>query len=191
MAKREYTHAKGFNMTSLEGVSGVYIFIESCSDIAYIGMCDKDFKNRISSHTNKTNGKLNLDIRYINVTIVDPSLYPLHVLEHLFIWYFRPPLNEDLWFFGGKSDKEVKMIAKEKGINIRGSIERFLLSFDSVMIERELDNNFEFIKYGEIEPVSSKKAKCDGTRSCLCYKCIVNRRKEERFIHMKRIGVGN
>jgi hypothetical protein len=191
LARKEYTHVKGFNVTSLIGVSGVYLFIESCCDTSYIGMCDKDFKNRMSSHTNKTNGKLNLDIQYIHVIIADTSLYPLHVLEHLFIWYFRPPKNDALWIFGRcKNENQVKMVAKDKAINIRGSIEKFLLSFHSIMIEREWDNNFELIKYGEIEHVSSKKRQCDGTRSCLCYECVVNRRKEERLYRDLKKGVG-
>ncbi|QGQ44746.1 GIY-YIG nuclease family protein [Metabacillus sediminilitoris] len=176
---KQYTHAKGFNVTSLEGVAGVYILQETCGDVAYIGHCNNDFKNRIRSHTNKTNGKLDNNIQYLHVVIIDPDIYPLHVLEHLFIWYFNPPRNEDLWIFSrNKTVRQVKETAKKHNINIQGTLEEFLLSFETVFIEREWDDNFELKRYGEVETQSSKKSSCDGTLNCLCYQCLIDSRSK-------------
>jgi len=189
MVKSKHTHSKGFNVTSLEGVSGIYIFLGRCGDVVYIGSCKDDFMRRLRSHTNKTNGKLSLDIQSIYVVITDPLINTLHVLEHLFIWYLEPPKNETLWFFReSENEKEVKQIAKEKNLHICGSLEKYLLSFETVLLKRELDENFEFIKYGKLEHSASKIAEvhCKGRGGgCLCYSCIVKRRKEE--IERKRI----
>lgn len=57
---------------------------------------------------------------------------------------------------------------------IRGTIENFLLSFDSVLIEREWEeNNLKCKRYGKIEPWESNKVHCAGNKECLCYKCLI------------------
>ncbi|MGB6779750.1 MAG: hypothetical protein WBE33_13440, partial [Planococcus citreus] len=121
MARREYTHAKGFNVTSLKGISGIYIFQKTCGELSYIGMCNNVFKNRINSHAYGVYSKLNADIQYIHVIIVDPNKYLLHVLESLFIWYFDTPDNYTYWLFTGDNDKVIKKQAKERNLHIRGS----------------------------------------------------------------------
>jgi hypothetical protein len=174
---KEYTHAKGFNITSINGISGLYFFQDSEEKLVYIGMCVNDFKNRINSHDYGEHGKLSPDIDYLRVVIVDPVTNPLHVLEHLFIWFFNPKLNHSLWFFSGaKNEKEIKQIAKENNLHIQGSLKRFLLSFESVLIEREWENDSAYKRYGEIENIESKKVYCTGTNDCICYKCLINNR---------------
>jgi hypothetical protein len=177
MAKKKYTHSKGFNVTSLQGIAGLYIFHNSKGEVVYIGMCNNDFKNRINSHNYGEHGKLSLDIVYIRVIIADPDIYPLHVLEHLFIWYFNPRFNDSLWLFSGaRNGLEVKQIAKENNIYIQGSVKNFILSFESVLIEREWEDNSRFKRYGEIETLKSKNVSCTGMTNCLCYHCLVNNR---------------
>jgi hypothetical protein len=173
LSMKKYTHSKGFNVTSLEGVTGVYMFREECGDIVYVGSCRGDFKNRLNSHYYHPSQKLTDDVRYMYVLIVEPHMDSvLHVLEHLLIWYFNPSKNDALWFFGG-SEEDVKRIAKENNLHIRGSIEEFLLSFECVLIEREWDDNFEYKRYGEQEQIDSKKVRCTGTLDCLCFRCLV------------------
>ncbi|CEY25010.1 hypothetical protein CN931_18015 [Bacillus sp. AFS054943] len=176
MGMKEYTHAKGFNVTSLKGIAGLYFFQNSKGEILYIGMCNGDFKNRINSHAYGSHGKLSLEIHYIRVVIADPSIYPLHVLEHLFIWYFKPRKNYSLWFFRGeKNEWKVKRIAKKHNLYIRDSLEKFILSFESVLIEKEWDDNLKYKRYGNAEGLFSKKVDCSGTLDCLCFQCTVYR----------------
>ncbi|PFQ61221.1 hypothetical protein [Bacillus cereus] len=177
MGMKGYTHAKGFNVTSLKGISGLYFFQNAKGEILYIGMCNDDFKNRINSHAYGNHGKLNSEIHYIRVVIVNPIIYPLHVLEHLFIWYFKPQKNHSLWFFSGaKNAREVKRIAKEHTLHIRGSLEKFILSFESILLEREWDDNVKYKRYGNKEISASKKVDCIGSGDCLCLQCIVYKR---------------
>jgi hypothetical protein len=174
---KEYTHAKGFNVTSLKGVVGLYFFQNSKGEVLYIGMCNDDFKNRIYSHDYGDHGKLSPDIIYLRVIFVNPVVYPLHVLEHLFIWYFNPKLNNSLWFFGGnRNERELKHTAKEHNLYIQGSLKSFIHLFESILIEREWDENSEYKKYGEIEHIGTKKVSCIGTHHCLCFQCLVNSR---------------
>jgi hypothetical protein len=177
MAKK-YTHSKGFNITSLEGVAGVYIFQKACGALSYIGMCNNDFKKWINSHAYGEHGKLTADIHNMHVVIVDPIKYPIHVIESLFIWYFYTPKNHTYWLFS-KIDDEKTIIkkAKEKNVIIRGSIEEFLLSFECVVIKREWNDDHSFKRYGVREKLLSKKASCDRTVNCLCYSCLVQREK--------------
>lgn len=178
MAKKEYTHSKGFNVTSLKGISGIYFFLNQHNEITYIGMCDDDFKNRINSHSYGHHGKLSSDIDYMSVIIADPLIYPLHVLEHLFIRYFAPIANHAYWIFNRCNDEvSVKKVAKEHGINIIGSLEEFILSFDSILIEREREERFGYKRYGEKELLSSKRVLCNGNKKCLCLPCLVKRKK--------------
>lgn len=174
---KKYTHAKGFNITSLKGISGLYFLQESKDEVVYTGMCVGDFKNRINSHDYGDHGKLLPEIKYLRVILADPSIYPLHVLEHLFIWFFNPKSNHSLWFFSGaKNEEEIKQIAKKNNLHIQGSLKRFLLSFESVLIEREWEDDSTYKRYGEIENIESKKVPCIGTNDCLCYKCLIHNR---------------
>lgn len=177
MAIKEYTHAKGFNVTSLKGIAGLYLIRAFLGNLAYIGKCDGDFKNRINSHSYGEHGKLAVLDRYINVVIVDPTKYPIHVLEHLFIWYFSPPRNKAQWFFYGNNEIAIIQKAKEHGLEIRGSIKEFILSFESVLIEREFDDKYYYKRYGEHEQLSSKRIECNETDVCLCFKCLVEKSK--------------
>ena len=174
--KKPYTHSKGFNVASLKGVSGLYFLQKSIDSIEYIGKCEDDFKKRMQSHCYGEHGKLSEDMSYLRVVIVDPTIYPLHVLEHLFIWYFFPQQNHSLWFFSdAESEKEVKLIAKENNLHIRGSLLRFIQSFESILIEREWDENNEYKKYGGVERLASKKVKCTEELNCPCYRCSVKK----------------
>lgn len=113
---REFTHSKGFNIASLKGITGLYIFRDELGKVKYVGICRDDFKTRLRSHYSHPSQKLDGAIRYMNVVIIESNLYSvLHVIEHLFIWYFKPERNEVLWFFSkARSEKEVKDIAKKK-----------------------------------------------------------------------------
>jgi hypothetical protein len=174
MPMKEYTHAKGFNVSSLKGVSGLYLIRNFFGNLAYIGKCDNDFKNRITSHSYGKHGKLAIGDKHIIVVIVDPTNYPLHVLEHLFIWYFAPPRNNAKWFFNRRDDEDaIVRKAIEHGLGIRDSIKNFILSFESVLIEREFDEKYLFKRYGEQEQLSSKRVDCTENDKCLCLKCLV------------------
>lgn len=174
---KPYTHAKGFNVTSLQGRSVLYLFRDKKGKVIYIGKCEDDFKDRINSHDYGICRKLTPDIHYITILIVDTSIYPLYVLEHLFIWCFLPSKNNALWFFYGNEEDEIIRIAKEKKLYISGSVKEFLLSFESVIIEREWEDVSanKYKRYGEHEQLSSKKVSCNRKRSCLCINCLVDR----------------
>ncbi|MFL0361661.1 GIY-YIG nuclease family protein [Pseudobacillus sp. 179-B 2D1 NHS] len=175
---RNYTHSKGFNITSLNGVYGIYLFRNIEGDVTYIGMCNNDFKNRLNSHAYGSHGKLAPNVQFLQVIIADPNKHPLHVLEHLLIWYLRPSKNYALWLFAGaKDEKSVKTIAKARNLHIRHSIENFLLSFDSVIIEREWEDDSRFKRYGETESLNSRRIDCSGEDNCLCFKCLVVKRR--------------
>lgn len=172
--KKKYTHAKGFNITSLKKVAGLYFFHNIKGEVEYIGMCNKDFKNRINSHAYGSHGKLSPETVYIRVVIANHITYQLHVLEHLFIWYFNPKKNNTYWLFSDvDNEKELKQLAKLHDIHIRGSLEKFILSFETVLIKREWDEKFKYKRYGDEEQLSSKKEPCNGTMNCLCYRCLV------------------
>ncbi|MED3934398.1 GIY-YIG nuclease family protein [Priestia megaterium] len=171
--RRKYTHSKGFNVTSLKDKAGIYFFRDEHGDIIYIGMCNNDFKNRINSHAYGEHGKLNSDVHYIHVILVDPIVYPIHVLEHLFIWLFDPIKNRSLWIFN--RDKGVKETANSHNLNIEGTVKDFLFSFDNILIQREWDKNGRYKRYGEVESLASKRIVCSKTASCLCFHCLVKR----------------
>lgn len=175
MPMKEYTHARGFNITSLKGIVGLYLIRDFLGNLAYIGKCEDDFKGRIISHTYGEHGKLAVLDRYINVVIVDSSKYPLHVLEHLFIWYFSPHRNEARWFFYGNNENVIKQTAKKHGLVIRGSIKKFILSFENVLIEREYDEKHLYKRYGKHEQLVEKKIDCTEMGRCLCLKCLVEK----------------
>ncbi|WP_352523308.1 GIY-YIG nuclease family protein [Heyndrickxia oleronia] len=177
MPKKPYTHAKGFNITSLQGKSILYLFRNKRGKVIYIGKCEDDFKDRINSHDYGISRKLTPVIHYITVVIVDTSIYPLYVLEHLFIWCLLPSKNEAVWLFYGNEEDEIIQIAKEKKLYITGSVKEFLLSFESVVIEREWEDISakKYKRYGELEQLSSKKVNCNGKRSCLCINCLLDR----------------
>lgn len=170
---KEYTHAKGFNVSSLKGLSGIYLIRDFFNDLAYIGMCNGDFKNRIISHSYGEHGKLAVMDRYINVVIVDPSIFPLHVLEHLFIWYFSPPRNKAQWIFYGENESIIIQKAKEHGLDIQGSVKEFILSFDSILLKREYGEKTLFKRYGNQEQLFSKRIECASQEGCLCLKCLL------------------
>lgn len=174
---KPYTHAKGFNITCLQGKSVLYLFRDRKGKLIYIGKSEDDFKDRIHSHYYGKGRKLTVDIHYITVVIVDTSIYPLYVLENLFIWCFLPPKNDALWLFEGNIEDKIIQIAKKKKLYITGSLKEFLLSFESVVIEREWEDVFnnKYKRYGKQEQLSSKKIHCDGKRSCLCFHCLVDR----------------
>jgi len=181
--KKEYTHAKGFNVTSLKEVAGLYFFHNIKGEVEYIGKCNNDFKNRINSHGYGLHGKLSPETVYLRVIIADPINYPLHVLENFFIWYFGSQKNKSLWLFSGvENEKGLKKIAKSHNLYIRGSLEKFILSFESVLIKREWDENNKNIRYGEIEQLSSREIFCDSTQSCLCYRCLVIAERKNKGI---------
>lgn len=175
MAKKEYTHAKGFNVTSLLGIHGLYILHDSSGEVNYIGKCNDDFKSRISSHCNRTHGKLNDNIKYLRVIAVDQDIHPLHVLENLLIWYLKPIENKDPWFFNkALKEKEVKQIANERGLKITGRLKEFILSYDTILIEREWEDEQNYKRYGSVETIDSNRITCSGTEICLCFNCLVN-----------------
>jgi hypothetical protein len=176
MPWKPYTHAKGFNITSLRGKAGLYFFRDKKGKLLYIGMCNGDFKNRINAHGYGEFGKLSYDVHFLTVLIADPAIYPLYVLEHLLIYVFFPPRNDASWLFCGNEDNIVQ-IAKDKNLIINGSVKDFLLSFESVVIEREWEDVSakKYKRYGEEEQLSSKKVDCNGKRSCLCFNCLVER----------------
>lgn len=181
---KKYTHAKGFNVTSLKGVSGLYLIRDYKGNLAYIGKCEDDFKNRINSHMYGEHGKLNWLDKDITVIIVDPNVYPLHVLEHLFIWYFLPYRNYALWFFYGNDEDRIVQTAKENNLEIQGPIKQFISSFESVVIEREWDEKYGFKRYGEYEQLSSRKKECDRTDDCLCFNCLMEKKgRRQRGIY--------
>lgn len=174
---KPYTHAKGFNITSLKGRSVLYLFRDNKGKVIYIGKSEDDFKDRINSHGYGTNSKLTQEIQYITIVIVDALIFPLYVLEHLFIWCLMPPKNKAAWFFSGKDEGEIKRIARKKNLLIPGTLKEFIESFESIMIEREWEDYTvnKYKRYGELEEISSKKVCCNGKRFCLCYKCLINR----------------
>jgi hypothetical protein len=177
MAMKTYTHAKGFNVTSLQGKSGLYLFRDKKGKLIYIGKTEDDFKDRINAHHYGKSGKLTKDVHYITVILVDPSIHPLYVLEHLFIWCFLPPKNDAFWLFYGNDEDKIIQIAKEKNLIIPYSLKEFIQSFESVMIEREWEDetHYKYRRYGEQEELSSKVVLCNGKRNCLCFTCLVDR----------------
>lgn len=176
MAKKEYTHAKGFNVTSINGFSGIYFFLDSNGEIKYIGKCDGNYKNRINSHCCGDFGKLDDEIKYMYAVLADLEKYPLHVLEQLFIRCFKTgPKNKQFQLFYSYNEKVIKQIAKKKNLKIHGSIKKFILKFESVLLEREYEEDKKYKKYGEIETLKTKKIICDDTNNCMCFKCFVEK----------------
>ncbi|MEH7082778.1 GIY-YIG nuclease family protein [Neobacillus drentensis] len=177
MPMKQYTHAKGFNVTSLPERSVLYLFRDKKGKVIYIGKSEDDFKDRINSHDYGKGRKLTPDIHYITVVFVDTSIYPLYVLEHLFIWCFLPSKNDALWLFRGNDEDEIIQIARKKKLYITGSVKDFIQSFESIVIEREWEDvsTNKYKRYGVQEQLSSKKVNCNGKRSCLCFNCLVDR----------------
>lgn len=62
---------------------------------------------------------------------------------------------------------------KKNNLYINKSIHRFLLSFNSTLIEREWDENYQFVKIGKITPLAIDNEKCEDTLNCKCFRCLV------------------
>ncbi|WP_085508987.1 GIY-YIG nuclease family protein [Thalassobacillus devorans] len=173
---RSYTHVKGFNITGLEGVVGIYLLIDKDKQVKYVGASKADFKNRLQSHYYHPSQKLTDDINYLCVIKTDPrNQTVLHVLEHLIIRYFQPDRNKGGWlFFGGKA--AYKNIAIDNGLKIESNnIKDYLLEFDACLIKREWFENGEFKKYGEVQKFADNIICCTNEYNCLCYNCLVDR----------------
>lgn len=92
------THTVGFNVTSLKGLSGVYIFYNSKGDFEYVGSCkDKNieienWRARFVAHNSYSGKKLTSEVKYMDVIIPPQDISERHLfaLEHLFMWYLRP-----------------------------------------------------------------------------------------------------
>ncbi|WP_062231482.1 GIY-YIG nuclease family protein [Fictibacillus sp. FJAT-27399] len=177
MPMKAYTHAKGFNVTSLQGRSVLYLFRDRQGKLIYIGKSEDDFKDRITSNCYGKSKKLTSNIQYITVVIVDKSIYPLYVLEHLFIWCFLPPENNALWLFGGNDEDEIIKVAENKKLYITGSVKDFIQSFESITLEREWEDKTanKYKRYGDQEELISNKVNCNGKRLCLCFKCLIDK----------------
>ncbi|MER2008972.1 MAG: hypothetical protein ABS939_16090 [Psychrobacillus sp.] len=195
--RRIQTHTVGFNVTSLKGLSGVYIFCNSKGDFAYVGSCkDKDitkenWRSRLRSHNSYSGKKLTSEVQYMDVIIPpqDISEQHLYALEHLFMWYLRPQKNlskglSSHWkyFRWDWTEEVVKKVAKDKyKIEISTNIDEFLMSFDLIRIQREYDENGGFKKYGDTERIESPFIACNKKRNCSCFNCKARKRHKSVF----------
>lgn len=197
MPRKRQTHTVGFKVKSLKGLSGVYIFYSSKGDIVYVGSCkDKDitkenWRSRLQSHNSYSGKKLTPEVRYMDVMIPsqDISEQYLLVLEHLLIWYLRPPKNLPKglgshwrYFRWDWTEEVVKEVAKEKyKMEIASSIDEFLMSFDLIRIQREYDDNGGFKKYEDTEQVEYPQNACTEKRNCSCFNCKARKRHKSVF----------
>ncbi|MGP4069740.1 GIY-YIG nuclease family protein [Halobacillus sp. B29] len=177
---KSYTHAKGFNVTSVEGISGIYLFMDANQDLIYIG-ASRDFRNRINSHVYQINPKLTKDVQYLYVIKANPGEEStLHVLEHLFIWYLHSLKNHAHWLYYG-SNFHIKEIAIKHGLNIRSTIYHYLMSFETGLLIREYEDDGSFKRYGSKEEFKQKKVICSKEGGCMCFRCVMkNNRREGR-----------
>lgn len=192
MLRKKSTHSAGFNVTSLKGLSGIYIFYGLNNDILYVGSCEdknegiENWKKRLQAHRYFKGQKLTSDVKFIDIIIPNQEISHrnLLVLEYLLMWYLRPPRNlpQGLlthwrYFYWKWTEEAVKYVAKERyNFQIKGSICEFLSSFDFIRIQREWDEFGNFKKYGDIEKLDNKKIPCTGKRNCICFNCLSKKR---------------
>lgn len=192
MAKKAYTHSAGFNITSLKGLSAIYILYKTNNEIVYAGSCEdknvdiENWKSRFQSHRTYEGRKLTSDVSHMDVIIPNQDISHQHllVLEYLLIWYLRPPRNLPKgimthwrYFYWTWGEESVKQVAKESyNFQITGSVKEFLRLFDVIRIQREWDDCGNFKKYGNIEQLEGKKISCTGKRKCICLNCIATKR---------------
>ena len=192
MPGKRYTHSAGFNVTSLKGLKGIYIFYGANNEIIYAGSCEdkkeeiENWKKRFQSHTTYSGQKLTLEVKYMDVIIPNQDISYRHllVLEYLLIWYLRPPKNRPKgsntpwkYFKWNYSEETVKWVAWEKyKFEIIGSIHEFLKSYDFFRIQREWEDNGKFKRYGDFEQLDRKKIPCTGKRNCICFNCLSKKR---------------
>lgn len=186
MPRKSYTHSAGFNVTSLKGISGIYI-LNGVNYQEYTGLCEDNWKGRLQAHITYEGQKLTPDVHSMDVLIPNREISHKHllVLEYLLIWYLRPPRNVPQgllthWrYFNWKwSEEEVKYVANERyNLKLTGSVLEFLTtSFDFIRIQREWDDHGRFIKYGEVEALHSKVITCTSKRNCTCFPCLARKR---------------
>lgn len=192
MVRKSYTHSAGFNVTSLKGLSGIYIFYEANNDSLYAGSCEDkieeidNWKKRLQSHRTYKGQKLTPDVNFMDVIIPNQEISHQHllVLEYLLIWYLRPPRNLPKglltrwrYFYWEWDEETVIYVAKERyNFQITGSVYEFLSSFDYIRIQREWDEYGNFRRYGDNEKLDSKKISCTSKRNCICFNCLAKKR---------------
>jgi len=205
MARKRQTHTVGFNVTSLKGLSGVYIFYNSKGDFEYVGSCkDKNitkenWRGRFGAHNSYCGKKLTSEVKYMDVIIPpqDISERHLYALEHLLMWYLRPSKNFPKglgshwrYFRWDWTEEKVKKVAKEKyKMEISSNIGEFLMSFDLIRIQREYDVNGGLKKYEDTEQIESPLNACTEKRNCSCFNCKA--RKRHKSVFRKRINDTN
>lgn len=191
------THTVGFNVTSLKGLSGVYIFYNTKGDFEYVGSCkDKNieienWRARFVAHNSYSGKKLTSEVKYMDVIIPpqDISERDLYALEHLLMWYLRPSKNfikglGSRWkyFRWDWTEEVVKKVAKEEyNMEISSSIDEYLMSFDLIRIQREYDENGRFKKYGDTEGIEYPFIACNKKRNCSCFNCKARKRHKSVF----------
>lgn len=198
MQRKRQTHTVGFKVTSLRGLSGVYIFSDSEGNIIYVGSCkDKDntkenWRSRLRSHNSYSGEKLTPEVQYMDVIIPPQDISERHllVLEHLLMWYLRPPknlpkgLNTHWRYFQWEStEDDVRKVAKETyQMEIPSNIGEFLMSFKLLRIKREYEENGDFKKYDDAEQIESYEEGCIEKRNCSCFNCKARKRHKSIFM---------
>lgn len=172
---KKHTHAKGFNVTSIEGLSVIYLFRNTEGEVLYVGQSEGNIRKRIISHDYGINKKLTSDVVYIDVLPIK-NLYSILYLESLLIWYFNPKRNQTISFFSKEDSTEKVLVKINKNENPVDSVEEFLLKLECGHIEREWEEDGNLKKYGEIERFSNKVLKCRYSSTCLCYSCLIKRK---------------
>ena len=196
MGKKQ-THTFGFELSSLRGLSGVYVFRNANGDIEYVGTCKdiddtkENWKSRIQSHHSYSGKKLTDEVTFMDVFIPNQSINNrgLLILEYLLIWYLRPPKNlpDGLgthwrYFYWSWSEETVKAVARDKfDLIITTSIEEYLRSFRIKRIHREYESDGSFTKYGSVREVGFIDEPCLDDSVCTCFHCIARERHNAIF----------
>lgn len=196
MGKKQ-THTFGFELSSMKGLSGVYVFRNVNGEIEYVGTCKdtdetkENWRSRIRSHNSYNGKKLTNEVTFMDVFIPDQSINNrgLLILEYLLIWYLRPPKNlpEGLgthwrYFYWSWSEETVKAVAEDKyDLIITTSIEEYLRSFRIKRIHREYESDGSFTKYGSIREVGFIDEPCFNNSVCTCFHCIARERHNAIF----------